>query len=179
MDHQDIIDFWFSEIEPSAWFQKNDDFDRILRTRFGELHQSATHCELYSWRDEPAGRLAEIIVLDQFSRNLYRGDQRAFATDGIALALAQEAVSIGVDRHFDIDHKLFLYLPYMHSESSAIHEIAVELFSQPSMESHLEYEHRHKAIIDRFGRYPHRNEALGRQSTPEEIEFMKGPDSSF
>jgi len=179
MNYRAIIDFWFAEIEPESWFRKDDEFDRMLRERFDAFHRQAILCELFQWRQNPQGRLAEIIVLDQFSRNLYRGQPEAFAADTLALALAQEAIDQGVDRRFDINQKLFLYLPYMHSESLIIHDIAVELFSQPGMESHLEYERRHRAIIERFGRYPHRNAALGRESTDEEIEFLKGPNSSF
>lgn len=179
MNYTTVIDFWFSEIKPESWFKKDDSFDRMLCERFGALHAQAIRCELFPWRQEPMGRLAEIIVLDQFSRNIYRDRANAFASDPVALALAQEAIDQGIDRRFDVDHKLFLYLPYMHSESPAIHEIAVELFSQPGMKRHLEFEHKHKAIIDRFGRYPHRNKALGRESTAEEIKFLSQPNSSF
>ena len=118
-------------------------------------------------------------MLDQFSRNLHRGDGRAFANDAMALALAQEAVAAGADQGLTTDERGFLYMPYMHSESRAIHEVAVGLFTDLGLESNLDFELRHKEIIDRFGRYPHRNEVLGRESTPEEIEFLKQPGSSF
>lgn len=174
-----IIQFWFEEIEKQSWFKKDASFDQMLMQRFGELHSQAEKSELYSWRSSAAGRLAEIIVLDQFSRNLYRDSARAFASDPLALALAQEAVSQQLDRELNTDQRTFLYMPYMHSESAPIHEVAVQLFEKNGKEDNLDYEMRHKAIIDRFGRYPHRNATLGRQSTAEELEFLQQPGSSF
>jgi uncharacterized protein (DUF924 family) len=125
------------------------------------------------------GALAEIIILDQFSRNIFRDTPIAFATDALALEAAKEAIANGFDKEIDAGYLSFLYMPFMHSESKEIHEIAVSLFNKPGMESSYEYELKHKAIIDRFGRYPHRNEILGRQSTLEEIEFLKEEGSSF
>jgi len=177
--HQAVIDFWFNEIEPKSWWIKDDAFDAEIQQRFGELHAAATRCECYRWRDAPLGRLAEIIVLDQFSRNLYRDQPLAFAYDPLSLALAQEAVAQQADSSLTAPQKSFLYMPYMHSESAAIHEIAAILFAQPGMEPNLEFELQHRAIIDRFGRYPHRNAILGRESSTEEIEFLQQPGSSF
>lgn len=128
---------------------------------------------------QTADRLAEILVLDQFSRNIYREDPRAFACDPLALALAQEAVALGADQDLEMVQRTFMCLPYMHSESALIHTLAVSLFSQPGLEDNLAFELRHKAIIDRFGRYPHRNAILGCTSTPEEIAFLKTPGPSF
>ena len=175
----DILDFWFSEIQPAQWWSKSDDFDRLIATRFGAVLQAAARCELYAWRATPAGRLAEVIVLDQFSRNIHRGKAAAFANDALALGLAQEAVAAGADKGLLLAQRAFLYMPYMHSESAAIHALAVALFSQPGLEHNLDFELRHKAIIDRFGRYPHRNAALGRASTAEEAAFLQTPGSSF
>ncbi len=135
--------------------------------------------ELYAWRAEPRGRLAEIIVLDQFSRNLFRGSARAFDQDLAALALAQEAVSAGAHLELAPVQRVFLLLPYTHSESREIHVVAEQLFREFAPPENFDFELRHKAIVDRFGRYPHRNEALGRASTPEEIEFLRQPGSSF
>jgi uncharacterized protein (DUF924 family) len=118
-------------------------------------------------------------VLDQFSRNIYRNHANAFASDALALALAQTAVIAGADRDLVLDRRTFLYMPYMHSESSVIHQIALTLFNAPGMENNYDFELRHKKIIDRFGRYPHRNSILGRDSTPEEIEFLKTAGSAF
>ncbi len=177
--YQAVIDFWFNEIEPKSWWIKDAAFDAEIRQRFGEHHAAASQGECHGWREAPRGRLAEIIVLDQFSRNIYRDQPLAFACDSVALILAQEAIALQADQSLPPSQKAFLYLPYMHSESAAIHEIAVTLFSQAGMESNLAFELKHKAIIDRFGRYPHRNAILNRQSTEEEIEFMKQPGSSF
>jgi len=147
--------------------------------RFGELHASAAAAELWQWRGSAQGRLAEVIVLDQFSRNIYRGQPRAFACDSLALGLAQEAVGSGHDRFLSVQQRMVLYMPYMHSESAAIHEEALRLFAQPGMEQTLDYERRHKAIIDRFGRYPHRNQAIGRESSSAELLFLQEPGSGF
>lgn len=140
---------------------------------------AAERCELYGWRVTPGGRLAEVIVLDQFSRNVYRDQPRAFASDPLALGLAQTAIASKADLQLNVTQRVFLYMPYMHSESPMIHAVAVSLFSGQGMEGNLEFELRHKAIIDRFGRYPHRNAILGRPSTAEEIDFLKIPGSSF
>jgi len=174
-----VLHFWFEEIEPKLWWVKSPEFDREIASRFGALHAAAGRCELFAWRASAAGRLAEIIVLDQFSRNLHRDSPLAFACDPLALALAQEAVAAGAPAQVEARHRSFLYMPYMHSESPAIHAVALELFEDPAASDNLEYERRHKAIIDRFGRYPHRNAVLGRTSTAEEIEFLKSPGSSF
>ena len=179
MNYQQIIDFWFVEIEPKQWWRRDDALDRRLAERFAAVHAQALRCELYAWRRQPLGRLAEIIVLDQFSRNIHRGTPQAFAADPMALALAQEAVALPVAAALEPRHRAFLYMPYMHSESRQIHELAVELFSEEGLESNLDFELRHKAIVDRFGRYPHRNAILGRQSSEEETEFLKAPGSSF
>lgn len=176
---EQILDFWFEEIEPARWWAKDDEFDALIRDRFGEVHSQAVKCELYGWRKSPLGRLAEIIVLDQFSRNIHRDSALAFAADPLALALAQEAVAAGVDRDLAESERSFLYLPYMHSESPMVHKVAVRLYRSLGLKSNLEFELKHKAIIDRFGRYPHRNEILGRQSTREEIEFLDSPGSRF
>ncbi len=175
----EVITFWFDELEPSQWWKKDLVLDREIGARFGTTHRTATLGELESWRETAEGRLAEIIVLDQFSRNIYRDRPLAFAYDTTALVLAQEAIRTGADRLVGFEKRSFFYMPYMHSESAIIHNSAVELFSQPGAEFNYEFELKHKAIIDRFGRYPHRNTILGRESTAEEIEFLKQPDSSF
>ena len=179
MDHRAVIDFWFRETDPSRWFASDPEFDGVIRRRFLALHSAAARGELWTWRTEPDGRLAEIIVLDQFSRNLYRETPLAFAQDGMALVLAQEAITAGSDRALDAPRKAFLYMPFMHSESPLVNERAVELFSAPGLEHNLAFELRHRAIIQRFGRYPHRNALLGRASTREELAFLAEPGSSF
>src|SRR5690606_13001861 len=144
-------------------------FDAAIRTRFGALHERAAQGELWPWRATPAGRLAEILVLDQFSRNLHRGSARAFAQDGIALGLAQEAVAQGLDAPLAPVQRAFLYLPYMHSESRAVQRESVRLYTALGREDNLHFAHRHAEIVERFGRYPHRNAALSRDSTAEEL----------
>jgi len=179
MRAEDILYFWFTEAGPKAWWTKSKSFDDLIRRRFLELYERAALAELWHWRDTPRARLAEIIVLDQFPRNMFRDDGRAFAADPLALALAQEAVRAGAAAVLAPDARAFLYMPYMHSESLAVHEEAVRLFSGPGLEDNYKFELAHKAIIDRFGRYPHRNDALGRVSTSEEVEFLKQPGSGF
>ncbi|WP_249975444.1 DUF924 family protein [Vreelandella olivaria] len=176
---QAVITFWFNELTPEQWFNKDTAMDQHITQRFGNVLARAAACECYEWRHTAHGRLAEIIVLDQFSRNIYRDDARAFANDALALALAQEAVALKADDALSSVERSFLYMPYMHSESAKIHDIAMKLFDQPGLESNLDFEIRHKAIIDRFGRYPHRNAVLGRDSSEEEIAFLQQPGSSF
>ena len=177
--HQSVLQFWFHEISPAQWWKVDAAFDRLILDRFSELHGRAARSELFDWRAEPGGRLAEIIVLDQFSRNMYRGEGRAFATDPLALALAQEAVAAKADLTLSPQERAFMYMPYMHSESRAIHQVAERLFKENGQESNFDFELRHKAIIDRFGRYPHRNVMLGRESTDEELAFLAQPGSGF
>ncbi len=176
---QSILNFWFIDATPQQWWQKDLEFDRLIQQKFGHLHQQATQCELYRWRQTAKGRLAEIIILDQFSRNIYRDTSNAFAADTMALTLAQQAIALQMDQQLDAEQRLFMYMPFMHSESQQIHKVAVALFTALGLEQNLQYELQHKAIIDRFGRYPHRNKILGRQSTSEEIEFLTEPNSGF
>lgn len=175
----DVLDFWFRDTPESLWWEKNEGFDEKIRLRFSRLHQAASQGELWHWRRDIHGRLAEIIVLDQFSRNMFRGKAQAFAYDAIALVLAQEAIATGEANQLAVKQRAFLYLPYMHSESVMIHDQALQLYAEPGLESNLDFEKKHKAIIDRFGRYPHRNDALGRVSTAEEKAFLTQPGSSF
>ena len=174
-----ILRFWFTELTPKQHYAKDATLDEAIRTRFGATLEAAARCELFSWRTTPEGRLAEVLVLDQFSRNVYRDTARAFAQDALALALAQEMVASGQDRSLPLAQRSFAYMPYMHSESALVHDQAVALFSQPGMEDTLRFELRHQEIIGRFGRYPHRNAVLGRESTPEELAFLSEPGSSF
>jgi uncharacterized protein (DUF924 family) len=179
MKPSDILHFWFTELTPKQYYAKDAALDESIRSRFGATLEAAARSELFAWRATPEGRLAEVLVLDQFSRNVYRDTARAFAQDPLALALAQELVTSGQDRSLPVAQRSFAYMPYMHSESALIHAQAAPLFSQPGMEDSLRFEQRHQAIIDRFGRYPHRNDILGRESTPEELAFLAEPGSSF
>ena len=179
MQPNSILHFWFTELTPKQHFAKDPALDVIIRVRFGATLEAAARCELFAWRATPEGRLAEIVVLDQFSRNVYRDTAQAFAQDALALALAQELVASEQDRSLPRAQRSFAYMPYMHSESALVHAQAVALFSQPGMEDTLRFELRHQAIIERFGRYPHRNAVLGRSSTTEELAFLSEPGSSF
>jgi uncharacterized protein (DUF924 family) len=174
-----VIEFFFNEVELKQWWIKDEVFDQMLQNRFSQLHHQATQCELATWRHSALGRLAEIIILDQFSRNIHRNTPQAFASDPLALCLAQHAVSLNCQNELEDQHRPFLYMPFMHCESKVVHVTAERLFSEPQVSSNKDFELRHKAIIDRFGRYPHRNQILGRESTAQEIKFLQQPGSSF
>lgn len=175
----EVLDFWFVQTAPAAWWRVDAAFDARIRDRFAALHAQARRCELFDWRATPEGRLAEVIVLDQFARNLHRGTPDAFSADPLALALAQEAVAAGADLALPPEQRAFFYMPYMHSESAAIHAVAEPLMRERAPDHTLAFERKHRAIIDRFGRYPHRNAVLGRASTAQELAFLQEPGSSF
>lgn len=177
--YQEILKFWFEEIDQSLWWSKDDQFDQLIIERFSDIHAKAICSELFGWRKIAQGRLAEIIVLDQFSRNMFRYSALSFAHDSLALALSQEAISVGADKELSPIQRSFLYLPFMHSESLKIHQVALDLYQKNGIQSNLHFEIKHKKIIDNFGRYPHRNKILGRVSTEEEIEFLKQASSGF
>jgi uncharacterized protein (DUF924 family) len=174
-----VLQFWFDGAGEQRWWAKDAAFDCVIAERFGALHACAAAGELWHWRATAQGRLAEIIVLDQFSRNIFRGTAQSFAHDRTALILAQEAVYGSHDLGLPVAYRNFMYMPFMHSESPQIHLEAIRLFSLPGMAENLEYERQHKTIIDRFGRYPHRNRILGRESTLEELAFLQLPGSDF
>lgn len=174
-----VLDFWFHEIDPKLWFAKDDDFDRLLVERFGTAVQHALAGGFQPWEGQPESRLALILLLDQFTRNLYRGTARAFAGDERALALVLDAMQRGFDTALPPVERKFLYMPLMHSEDAAVQEKSLLAFTALGEEDSLNYAILHKRIIDRFGRYPHRNEALGRPSSPQEIAFLQEPNSSF
>jgi uncharacterized protein (DUF924 family) len=177
----EVLRFWFGDgAEYGAvhkrWFEKNPAFDAEVRDRFLGVYESQLVGR--EWLAQPHPCLARIIVLDQFPRNMFRGTPRAFATDALALAAARHALAAGYDRDWLRVEKIFAYLPFEHSEALADQELACELM-RPLGEEQYDYALRHKAIIERFGRFPHRNAILGRASTPEEIEFLKQPGSGF
>lgn len=175
----EVIHFWFEEIDNKLWWEKNTDFDNVISSRFTQLHQQAIAGELYAWRETALGALAEIILLDQFSRNMFRNSAQSFRYDGQALVLAQSAIARGLDKALTAVQRSFLYLPYMHSESLLIHEQAELLYKENGISANLEFELKHKYIIEKFGRYPHRNAILKRTSTDNELSFLNEPDSSF
>jgi len=178
MKYQEVIEFWFHELQEKQWFVKDASVDEMIKKRFMAHYEAAACGECFSWRKAPEGRLAEIICLDQFPRNMFRNSAQAFATDPLALVLAQEAVSLGVDNKLG-RRRSFLYMPYMHSESRIIQEESLRLFNHPQISDNLQFAKGHHAIILKFGRYPHRNAVLNRATTQEEARFLEGPNSRF
>lgn len=177
--YQEVLKFWFEEIDSRLWWKKDPFFDQLIIEKYTDLHQQAARCELFSWRITAQGRLAEIIVLDQFSRNMFRDTPNAFAQDSLALALAQEAVAAAADCELNALQRSFLYMPFMHSESLLIHKHAEPLFRRNGLEVSYQFELKHKQIIEKFGRYPHRNAILDRPSSELEIAFLQQANSSF
>ena len=176
----EVLDFWFGTPRGKAraqWFRKDEKLDGEIRRRFGELHAAAARRELEGWRAKPESMLALVVVLDQFSRNMFRNDARAFAQDAHARECSREALSRGDEARALPVERMFLYLPFEHSEDRADQELSCRLMASiDSFEETRgisEWAVKHKVIIDRFGRFPHRNAALGRTSTPEEVEFLK------
>ena len=172
---EEVLGFWFGQ-DAKRWFEKNSTFDAEIRSRFLPLYEALSANA--DWLTQPGDCLARIIVLDQFPRNMFRGTPRAFATDPLALVAAKHAVAKGFDRDMLVAEKQFIYLPFEHSEALADQERACELM-RPLGEDLYDWALKHKRIVERFGRFPHRNEILGRRSTPEEIEFLKTPGSGF
>lgn len=174
----EVLNFWFSELEERDWWAKDTALDERIRVRFAGLHERLAGIETGDVRG-PEAILAAIIVLDQFSRNLFRGSARAYAADPVARRLAREAIAAGYDRDMPPAKRLFLYMPFEHSEDRADQHLSVELIAGIGRDDWSQYADAHKAIVDRFGRFPHRNAALGRVSTPEEIIAMQEPMGSF
>jgi uncharacterized protein (DUF924 family) len=169
---EDVLRFWFEELEPEAWFKNDSDLDRRITQRFLPLYERISRNAGGAMQSARAA-LATVIVLDQFPRNMFRGTPRSFATDALALRTALDAIAAGLDRELAAPHRIFLYMPFQHGEDRAIQARSVELFSQLGVAENEDYARRHKDVIDRFGRFPHRNAILGRASTPEELEFLK------
>lgn len=167
----EILDFWFA-MTTENWFAEDAGLDAVIRESFGGLHRRAGQCELWTWRERPEGRLAEIIILDQFTRNLFRHDRAAFGCDPLALALAQEAVRCRADLAVPARQRAFFYMPFMHSESAAIQAQSLALFEALGDPDNLDYARAHRDVIARFGRFPHRNVLLGRESTPAEAAYL-------
>jgi len=187
----DIIQFWFDRPPNEAgtasyrkvWFAKNADFDQAVKQQFAYVYAAGLAGQLEPWRTTPTGTLALILLFDQFPRNMFRDTPAAFAADAKALALAKSAIAQGFDQQLPPIQRWFVYLPFMHSEHLNDQQRAVELFetlrSNPEIASAYDYALKHQAVIERFGRFPHRNAILGRTSTPTELEFLTQPGSSF
>jgi uncharacterized protein (DUF924 family) len=175
----EVLEFWFGQLTPEAWFEKNDATDTRIRTLFGELYGRLSQTLPADATASARGALAAIIVLDQFPRNMFRNSPKAFATDDQALALAEAAIERGFDRALPEAMRQFLYMPFQHSEDQTIQRRSVDLFATLGDTNNLDYAQQHQDIIDRFGRFPHRNEALGRISTDAELSFLQEDGSSF
>lgn len=175
----EILTFWFDEHGPADWFAGKPEFDAEIAAAFCETHAAVARGEAWDWRSTPAGRLAEILVLDQFSRQLFRNDPRAFAGDGVALILAQEAVGGGHHHFLPPERRVFVLMPFMHAESALMQAESVRLFTALGIETNLKFAQAHTEIIRRFGRFPKRNAALGRASTPEELEYLASGKATF
>jgi len=193
--HEEILQFWLGAPggpplgNQARWFTRDDQLDAEIRARFGADLEAAAHGALAGWADAPRPALALVVLLDQFSRNAWRGTPRAFAQDAQALRVAQDAIARGFDGQLAPVERWFLYMPFMHAEDHAVQQRGVALFARladeappelrGAFESALDYAERHRVIVERFGRFPHRNAILGRPSTPEEVEFLAQPGSSF
>jgi len=168
---EQVTHYWFEELQSEAWFRKDTRVDAAIRERFAVLHDDVARMrpeQLATARE----CLAAVIVLDQFSRNMFRGSPRSFATDPLALSISQHAIANGLDQQLDRQQRWFLYMPFQHSEDREVQARSIELFTQLDDPENLGYARKHQEIIDRFGRFPHRNEVLGRVSTPEEVQFI-------
>ena len=178
---QEILHFWFVETDPSLWFQKNEEFDTRIRERFKVTYDMAKDGLCNAWADDAEGALALCIVLDQFPRNMFRGTADMFATDEKALLCSKQAIHRGFDQVLTPEKRRFMYLPFEHSENMRDQNRAVELFEAMKDVDPLGYQYalRHKEVIEKFGRFPHRNKALGRENTPEEEEYLKQPGAGF
>jgi uncharacterized protein (DUF924 family) len=196
---EEIVAFWFDDPalekgdHPQKWWTKDPDFDEEIRARFGDDIERAKQGEYDDWAAEPDGMLALVLLLDQFTRNVYRDTPEAFSGDEKALALSRAAIERGLDLQLDVPQRAFLYMPLEHAEYAGAQEQSIAAFERLAADARLieddrwtamadlflDFAHQHKEIIDRFGRYPHRNEILGRETTDEEAEFLQEPGSSF
>lgn len=196
--YSELLEFWFGELDSDGradaahvqcWWSKDEAFDDLVRARFLAAHEAVSAGDHEGWLDEPRGRLAYVVALDQLPRNMFRGSERMFATDAQALAAAEAGLEAGQDRGLGIDERAFLLMPFMHSEELSVQERGIELFTairdelegdaRERIAANLGFAVKHRDIVARFGRFPHRNALLGRASTPEELDFLTQPGSSF
>jgi uncharacterized protein (DUF924 family) len=176
---EEVLAFWFEGLMPEQWFAKSDGLDREIDERFGALRNAVLENGAAEWRDDPRALLAAVILLDQFSRNIHRGTAEAFAADPLAQQLASLAVERGWDRAMTPEQRQFLYLPFEHAEDRELQAVSLSCFEALGLEEPLEYARQHAEVIARYGRYPSRNAALGRASTPEEEEYLSRPNAGW
>lgn len=174
-----VLHFWFEELAPEQHFAKSDALDATIRARFGSLRDAVVATEAEGWRDTPDRLLAAILLIDQFSRNLYRGSAEAFAADPLGLELALSAIAAGHAPKFAPERRAFLYMPLMHAEDRGVQRFSLRCFAEPGLEENLAFAQAHAEVIERFGRYPSRNAALGRESTPEERAYLSQPGAGW
>lgn len=168
----DILSLWFSERVKSLWFDSTPEFDEELREKFEDTYRAALKGELSAWETSPHGALALVICLDQFPLNMYRGKPESFAGEAPSRQVANRAIEQGFDQELEGPRKAFLYLPFMHSEDMKDQDRVVELFTRAGLENNLHWARHHRELVRRFGRFPHRNAILGRDSTPEELDYL-------
>lgn len=174
---QEILDFWFSDEVRKLWFNSTPEFDALLRERFEALWTRASCGELDDWLQSAAGCLALVLVLDQFPLNMFRGQAQSFASEAQSREVARVAIEKGFDQDLDPRARAFLYMPFMHSEVLADQQLALQLFAQPGLEGNLRFARHHHGIVEKFGRFPHRNKALGRESSEPEIEYLNSKEA--
>ncbi len=174
---QQLIAFWFAEPAQALWFNATPEFDRSLRERFLPTYRAAAAGQLAEWEQTPSGALALAVALDQFPLNMFRGQPESFATEAAARAVAERALARGFDQELTPTERLFLYLPFMHGETLADQERSVQLFERLGLDDSTRFARHHRDLIVRFGRFPHRNAILGRDSTPEEAAYLNSPDA--
>ncbi len=176
---EEVLNFWFAGLMPEQWFAKSDGLDREIGERFEPLRREVLGSKAAGWRDDPRPLLAAVILLDQFSRNIHRGTAEAFAADPLAQELASLAVERGWDREMTPEQRQFLYLPFEHAENRELQAVSLSCFEALGLEAPLEYARQHAEVIARYGRYPSRNAALGRTSTPEEEAYLSQPNAGW
>ena len=174
---QDILDFWFSDESRKLWFNSTPQFDALLRERYLATWEQAGRGELDHWMDSAEGCLALAIILDQLPLNMFRGDALCFSTEAQSRDVARVAIERGFDRQLPLERRAFLYLPFMHSEALADQELALKLFDQPGLEDNYRFARHHHGIVEKFGRFPHRNEILGRENSAAEVDYLNSKDA--
>ena len=172
MDYNSIINFWFDAETKPLWFNSTKEFDEQLQRDFSDIFLKAKNNVLKHWEEQPLGALALVIILDQFPLNMFRGKAESFSTESLSRVIAENAINKGFDAELTIEQRAFLYLPYMHSENIDDQEKSLILFNQPGLENNFKFAQHHYDIIKNFGRFPHRNEILGRESTSGEVKYL-------
>jgi len=174
-----VLSFWFETLEPKDWFMSSEKTDDAIRNRFADLYSDAQAGRLDHWMDTADGALALVILLDQFPRNMFRNTARMYGSDEQAMDVSRRAVAENLDKKVPKERRIFLYLPFEHSENLEDQDFCCDLVKTLGDETYLDYAEAHRRVIRRFGRFPHRNAILGRESTAEEVEFLKEEGSSF